>query len=74
MSNELLGLLPLIVMTTFFFFLNRWIGKKCNVWNTKFVFFSLIPAINYIVCIFMFAAAIQKLNERIGQLEAKPSN
>lgn len=74
MSNELLGFLPLILMTSFIFFLNRWIGKRCNVWTTKFVVLSLIPAINYIVCILVLVAAIQKLNERIEQLETKLLN
>jgi hypothetical protein len=71
MSDELLGMLPLLLMTMFIFFINRWIAKRCKVWTTSVIILSVIPAINYFGTFLIFIKAIESLTSRIEELERK---
>jgi hypothetical protein len=70
MSETLISMLPLLLMTLIFFFVNRWIGIRCKVWTPGIMIFSLIPVINYLAILVIFVKAIQGLTKRIEDLEA----
>lgn len=70
MSDTIISLLPLILMTLIFFFVNRWIGKRCGVWGVKHIILSLTPVLSYFATILIFVDAVVILRKRIDELES----
>lgn len=71
MQDSLMSMLPLLIMTLIGFFINRWIGKRCNVWTTSIAVISAIPILSYFASYLIFIKAIERLNSRMEELEAK---
>jgi hypothetical protein len=71
MQDSLMSMLPLLIMTMIGFFINRWIGKRCNVWTTSIALISVIPILSYFASYLIFTKAIEQLNSRMEELEAK---
>jgi hypothetical protein len=71
MQDSLMSMLPLLLMTLIGFFINRWIGKRCNVWTTSIAVISVIPILSYFASYLIFIKAIERLNSRMEELEAK---
>jgi hypothetical protein len=69
MNDSIMSFIPLIFMMAFFFIINRWVGKKCNVWTSKEVIISLIPFFNYFGVLLIFMTSIDRLNKRVEELE-----
>jgi len=70
MSDTIISLMPLILMTLIFFFVNRWIGKRCGVWGVKHIILSLTPVLSYFAKILIFVDAVVMLRKRIDELES----
>jgi hypothetical protein len=57
-------------MTLIYFFVNRWMGKRCGVWKTRYIVLSLIPVVSYFATILILIDGIVTLKNRVDELES----